>query len=294
MTEQLSARDCFDIGYSAFHKNNLEEAKRYFHEAIEKDPEAHEAMNQLGIVALHESNNDQAIEWWLKSLAIEESAETLSNLGFYYSQQEQLDKAKPYIKRACQSDPSRMDAMIQWAYIESTEGNFSKAEELLQPLLSHEVAMEQAHLMLAQVKSEQKLFTQAIEVLEELVEKDPESDEALLKLAKTHWTAGQHAASAQYYRMLLKRLPLHIDIIKEYGTLLRDHIDTKKSIELFQVNLTWAGNDWELHFHLALALEKDNQPELARQSYMNALELNPTENILRQKVAWFNAKLANK
>ena len=291
MTETLSAADCIDFGISAFNLTDYEKASQYFDEALSKNPDAHEAMNYKGLINLQLGDYNKAIEWWKGSIETQENTPALSNLGFHLSKQERFQEAKPYLKRAYEIAPSERSCAVQWAYIELLEKNFDTAEKILTGLIDSEVEgypeliNGNVYVMLAQVKTDQRDYDGAVETMEMLLHKIPDSLQAMHQLAKLYPLTKNYEAAGTCYKKVLEAMPDHLDIIKEYSTLLMEHIDAQASVDLIEDVLSRQNvPDWELYLLMALGYEKLKDHARALDAYSKASALNPSDQRLKNNI----------
>lgn len=291
MTELLSEADCLDMGYGAFNRNDYPLANDYFDQALARNPKSAEALNYKGLVALQLGAFEEAISWWHQSIQAKENAKALSNLGFYFSNNQRTQEAKPYLKRAYEIAPHEKNCAIQWAYIEALEKNFEVAESILEELLAAEaegypeLINESVYVMLSQVKSEQKDQEGAKAVIDLLLQKRPDSVTAIHQKARLCQILEQYTEANDLYQQLLKVVPDHTDVIKEYAGFLINHYDLKEAIAFLEEKSGQIGQDWELFTQLGLAHEKSGDLKQALKAFGQASELNPNYPNLKVKVA---------
>lgn len=290
MTETLSADDCLVTAISYLQRNEYALALEYLDKTLALNPESYEALTQKGIVSLQTGDHEKAIYWWKKSIEIKENTEALVNLGFYYSKLEKHQEAKPYLKRAYELSPQKKDSAIQWAFIEMLEGNFKKAENVLQELIDAEIEgypeliNENVYTMLSQVKAGTKDYQGGIAVLEGLLEKRPDSLIAVHNLAKLNQVDGNYTKANEHYQTILNSVPDNADLIKEYGTFLSTCIDPKTSINYLEEKLPLLKEDFEMQMLLALTYEKANEISKAIKAFERVAQLNPTDGRIPVKI----------
>ena len=284
MTNTLRSDELIQYGIVAYHKAKFEEAKKLFDQALEIDNEATEAMNYKGLLCLLTHDYEKAIFWWEKSLEVKENFDAITHLAFQYQRLENKEKAIPLLERALTLDGSRSDLAIALSVYELEDKNYTKAKALLEPYLDFEPVDEQLMMTYAHIHHQNAEYNTAIEILEKLFEKQPESCGALQQIAKIYWHLKEYIKAQTYYVKALNLLPNHLEILKEYGVLLRDHIKVDEAIEHFQKMRAGQENDAEVHYLLATCYEikKDHKPALTH--YKRAFELYPMAGCIRQKI----------
>ncbi|MFO8053684.1 MAG: tetratricopeptide repeat protein [Bacteroidales bacterium] len=108
----------------------LSKAKRDFHRTVEAKQDFYPAWIQLGLLAA-ENNDSNAVYYYRNALDIRpESTEALYNLGYYYQEQEQYDKAIQTYNQLLDIDPEFEHAYYNIGYIYLTgTGEYEKAEQ---------------------------------------------------------------------------------------------------------------------------------------------------------------------
>lgn len=281
----MTNTETFDLAVSHYHHNDLAEANKLFDEILNEDPEHISAINYKGLIALQSGQVDAAIENWKKSVAVEDSFDALSNLGFIYSRLNETNKAKEYLERAFRKDPNRVETAVQWAHLEASEKNFDKAEDILTPLLDLSPPYDNAFIVWAQVKESKGERQEAENGLKRLLSMSPNSTEGRLALAQFYYRTEGYENSKAQYEEILKHVPGHGQVQKEYACLLRDHIDVHQSIEVLESAIKSTPGDWELYYYLGIAFEKSEQTDQAIEAYEGAGRINSAEPFFQNRIA---------
>lgn len=90
----MSARELYSAGYSAFEAEDYETAAAIFKASVDKDPKYFHALSGLGFAYQRLKRYDEAIQVLEKHRALEPSNKTIdSTLGFVYKEAERLEEA---------------------------------------------------------------------------------------------------------------------------------------------------------------------------------------------------------
>ena len=289
----MNIQELLDVAEQDYHRAKLDAAKARFEEILNIDSRNTTALNFMGLISLQSGLALDAIEWWKKSLAIKDTFDALSNLGYIYSRMDN-SQAKAYFQRAFDLNPDRVDAAVEWAHLEGKEKNYEKAEQILLPILEVKPPYETAFVVLSQIQGEQGKTDEAEKILNHLLSLNAAATASRLALAQLYYQVQKFEQSADQYEEILKALPGHTQVEKEYGCLLRDHIDTEKSIEVFNTAIKSTSSDWELYYHLGIAFEKINMLDEAIRAYEEAKRVNSAEPFFENRIAELKQSLANK
>ena len=104
---QKDARDLFDRGM-AFHKSGrLEDARRLYEKALRIDPGCVDALNNLGVISIHERDFATAQRSFEKAIRLKpQYVDPYYNLGCLYALKGELSQGLAHLKRAISMDPS--------------------------------------------------------------------------------------------------------------------------------------------------------------------------------------------
>ena len=107
----LSATDYFQLGETSLSQRRLEEAARYFHQAITLKPDFAEAYNNLGRTLNDLGKLDEAIANFHQAIRLNpDFAEAHTNLGVTFFNQGKLNKALASYRRALTLNPDFVEA----------------------------------------------------------------------------------------------------------------------------------------------------------------------------------------
>src|SRR5712691_564963 len=127
------------------------------------------------------------------------------------------DESKQYLERAVLLDPTFGPAVLQLVDIYQKENEWTKAAELLQPLIGEDplnldLQRQQAYFYLRAGNSEK-----ARALFKQIVEADPKDARSLFYLAESLSDLEQYEEAEKIYRRLLEQTPNDPDLLASFG-----------------------------------------------------------------------------
>ncbi len=127
------------------------------------------------------------------------------------------DESKPYLERAVEIDPTFGPAIMQLVDIYQKENEWTKAAELLQPLISEDplnldLQRQQGFFYLRAGNSEK-----ARALFKQISEADPKDGRTKFYLAEALSDLEQYDEAQKIYRSLLEQTPEDVDILASFG-----------------------------------------------------------------------------
>jgi predicted Zn-dependent protease len=142
-------------------------------------------------------------------------------INFYYSQVltklGRGDESRQYLERAVQVDPTFAPAIMQLIDIYQKSNDWSKAADLMQPLISDDptnldLQRQQAFFYLRAGSAEKARAS-----FKALVDADPKDTRALFYLAEALNDLEQFGEADKIYQKLLEKTPADADVLASYG-----------------------------------------------------------------------------
>jgi len=127
------------------------------------------------------------------------------------------DESKQYLERAVLLDPTFGPAILQLVDIYQKENEFTKAAELLQPLIGEDplnldLQRQQAYFYLRAGNSEK-----ARALFKQIADADPKDTRARFYLAESLSDLEQYDEAQKIYRTLLEQTPEDVDVLASFG-----------------------------------------------------------------------------
>ena len=110
-TDNLSAKENYNIGYKAFHSEDYRKAISYYRKAIQLDPKFSDAMDNCGIAYRRLGNLDSAAYFYKESIKINpEGMVAHGNLAIIYSHQGKYEDAIKEYEEISKYNPNDPEA----------------------------------------------------------------------------------------------------------------------------------------------------------------------------------------
>ena len=229
-------------------------------------------------ISTHARNEDYLNEetLWIQSLAFsDQNARAHTNLGTYYSQHHEPEKALPHLKRAIeiQATPLRYHNLANTL---SLTGNFGEAIFYYTKALEQEPKNLASLLGLAEAYKASGKATDSIRIYQLALEADPKNQYALLGLARAYGSSGKNDDAIQTLKELCQLYPQNASYHFELGdslarsNLLKDaKIEFQRVLELDPKHAQALGNLGNLFL-----MEKDYAN--AKDCYAKSISLQPS------------------
>ena len=172
-----------NLGNSLRVQKKLEEAVKYYRQALKLNPNNAIALNNLGV--------------------------TLFELG-------QTEEAQKLYQKALEINPNYTDALYNLAVLLKTQGKNKEAEGQFRKVINNDPANIRAHGGLGQILKDQGQFDEAIKVFKTAVRIDPKNFQLNYLLADTLRDTGKLKEAIGYYK---KALSLNLHHARAWGDL---------------------------------------------------------------------------
>ncbi len=168
------------------------EAERLYQTVLRENPSHPDALNLMGLLAIEASQNDIALGYLRKAVALEPAiAMYRNNLGNALVVATRPEEALPHLERAVALDPGYADAWCNLAKAWRQLGDAGKAIKYFQQALAAAPGFLRAEAALAEIASEQGRFDEAMTAFAQILKQEPFHADALLGLAQARrFTAG--------------------------------------------------------------------------------------------------------
>jgi tetratricopeptide (TPR) repeat protein len=124
--EQLGNRELYEKASNLFNLGRFQEAKKLYEAVVEMDPGYVDALNNLGVIYIHDGNFDAAKENLEKAVRLDPAhVESYYNMACMYSIKGEIKQGLEYFKRAISLEKD----VRGWAMVDSDLQNLKTMDE---------------------------------------------------------------------------------------------------------------------------------------------------------------------
>ncbi len=284
-------------GIELYEARSIDEAKAQFEPLAAADPADPTATAYLGRIALANEQPDDAVEWFKKAVALDE---TNADFHFWLAQAYavKLQSAsfmeqgaiapafKEELDKAVELNPQHVMARIYLAsfYLNAPPiagGSTAKAAEQAEEILK--LDPKQGHQLMAQVLMKKNDFDGAEKEYLAVVEMDPKDVDVLFGLGRFYQEAKRWDKAFEAFEKILAIDPKHMNSLYQMGrTAVFSGENVDRAVECLKTFLTMEPGEGiptlgNAHWRLGMLYEKQGLKDMARKEYEEALELDPED-----------------
>jgi tetratricopeptide (TPR) repeat protein len=268
------------------------EAIKYYQQALDKDPASTDALQGIMNVYLAQKQLDQAIA------AARTQVSKSPNVGGFYDllgtalfQKKDLNAADAALHKAIELDKNNSDALLKLGQVQAAEGSVSQALATYQQSIKDHPREIGFYILAGEMYESQRNWDLAKEMYQKALQIQPDSPLASNNLAYVMLQQGGNVDVALAMAQTARRgMPDSSNAADTLGWAYFQKGVYQSAIQMFQESLRLnerkgAADDATVHYHLALAYEKLNQPTQARQQLERVLKINPNNNDARKALS---------
>jgi tetratricopeptide (TPR) repeat protein len=269
------------------------EAIRFYQMALDKDPTSADGLQGLMNAYLAQKQPDQAI-----AAARTQIAKVPNSSGFYdllgtalTQNKKDFAGADAAFHKAVDLDRNNSDALLKLAQVQAAEGSVSQALATYQQSIKDHPREISFYILAGMMYESQSNYDQARSMYQQALSIDPDNALASNNLAYLMLQQGGNVDvalnMAQKARRGMPDSPAAADTL---GFAYYQKGVYQSAIDMFQeslrLNQRSGGNDDAMvHYHLAMAYQKANQPVQARQQLERVLKISPNNNDARKALS---------
>jgi cellulose synthase operon protein C len=258
------------------------EAIKSYQQALDRDPASTDGLQGVMNAYMVQKQTDQAI-----AAAQAQIAKSPNNSGFYDLLGTALFEKKDYgaadaaFHRSIDLDKNNSDALLKLAQTQGAEGSVSQALATYQQSIKDHPREISFYLLAGMLYESQRNWEQARSMYQQALSIQPDNPLASNNLAYVMLQQGGNVDVALSMAQTARRgMPDSPDAADTLGWAYFQKGVYRSAIDMFQESLRLnakrgAADDPMVHYHLALAYQKANQPMLARQQLERVLKINP-------------------
>jgi cellulose synthase operon protein C len=280
------------MGNLYFAQKQYSEAIKFYQQALDKNPASTDAMQGLMNVYVAQKQPDQAI-----AAARAQIAKSPNTAGFYdllgtalFQYKKDLSGAEAAFRKAIELDKNNSDALLKLGEVQAAQGSVGQALALYQQSIKDHPRDIQFYILAGEMYESQSDWTNARSMYQKALEIQPDNPPASNNLAYVMLQQGGNVDVALAMAQTARRgMPDSSNAADTLGWAYFQKGVYQSAINLFQeairLNEKKGTDDPTVHYHLALAYQKANQPAQARQQLERALKIDPNNQDARKALA---------
>ncbi len=268
------------------------EAIKFYQEALDKDPASTEALQGIMNVYLVQKQPDQAVAAARAQIAKSPATGAFYDLlGTMLFQKKDLSGADAAFHKAIELDRNNSDALLKLGQVQAAEGSVDQALALYQQSIKDHPREIAFYILAGEMYESQHDWNNAKTMYQKALEVQPDNPLASNNLAYVMLQQGGNVDVALAMAQTARRgMPDSSNAADTLGWAYFQKGVYKSAIDLFQESIRLnekrgAADDPTVHYHLALAYQKANQPAQARQQLERVLKLSPNNSDARKALS---------
>uniref|UniRef100_UPI003562F6C8 tetratricopeptide repeat protein n=1 Tax=Desulfosarcina sp. TaxID=2027861 RepID=UPI003562F6C8 len=164
---QTHAWITYGAGMVYIKKKRYEAGSDKFRELLAAHPQYGDAIAQLGVIERNQGRRDNAKRYIEKTLS-QDPENKIANyqFGLFHLENREYVDAADHFSRVLKADPSHTCAMIQLAIVAGRNGDFKKAETLVNDAYDKDDKLTDAFAKLGWIKAEKQDWAGALEIMD--------------------------------------------------------------------------------------------------------------------------------
>ncbi|MCI2429746.1 tetratricopeptide repeat protein, partial [Candidatus Acetothermia bacterium] len=185
--KELFASECVNLGTAYGLEGKHDQAAKWFHKALEVQPDKHEAWNNLGVTYAKKQEYDRATEAHHKALEIKpDKHEAWYNLGNAYAKKQEYDRAIEAYRKALEIKPDMHEAWYNLGNAYADKQEYDRATEAYHKALEIKPDDHEAWNNLGIAYADKQEYDRAIEAYHKALEIKPDKHEAWNNLGNAY------------------------------------------------------------------------------------------------------------
>jgi len=176
-------------------QNYFEDAIPLLESGLKIVPQRADLHAALGESYFMSGKTEKAIAEFQKLIELDPSARSYGFMGLSYRHLGRFDEALKYFQEGLKLDPHNTSCLFNIGFIEERQGNYARAEDLLQQALHSNPDFPEALLELANLRMKDKKFVEAIDLLRKFVKVSRDPADGYYRLAMAERSLHQTAAA---------------------------------------------------------------------------------------------------
>jgi tetratricopeptide (TPR) repeat protein len=259
------------------------EAEKAYQQGLDKEPGSTDALSGVMNTYIADKQPDKAV-----AAANAQIAKVPNNSGFYdllgtalFQNKQDKDGAEAAFRKSADIDKSNSDALLKLGQVQVAKGSTDQAIATYQQSLKDNPREVSFYILIGELYESKQDWTNAKSAYQKALELKPDNALASNNLAYVLLQTGGNVDIALSLAQTGRRgMPDSPNAADTLGWVYYQKGAYKSAIDLFQESIKLSEknkspDDPTVHYHLGLAYQKDDQPNLARQHLERVLKINP-------------------
>jgi tetratricopeptide (TPR) repeat protein len=278
-----SAVGYIQMGNLRLQQKQLPAAAKAFQQALDHDQSSSDALRGLMNIYINQKQIDKAV-----TLVNAQIAKAPGSSAFYdllgtilYNNKKDLDGAEQAFKKSAELDKNNADALVKLGQVQIAKGAVDQALATYQNSVKDNPRDASFYILMGELYESRREWDNAKQAYQKALEILPDNPLASNNLAYVMLESGGNVDVALSLAQVGRRgMPDSPNAADTLGWVFYQKGSYKAAIDLFQEAIKLGeknklADDATMHYHLGLAYQKDNQPELAKQHLERVLKINP-------------------
>ena len=192
----------YNLGLFYLNQSNVDEAIKYFNKSLSLDPRFYQAWNMLGLAHASKGHLDESVKAYKKCLEINpQYSEVHNNLGTVYQEMGQYDNAEASYRAALadMTYANRESPLYNLARLNVLQNRLDEALDNIQKAIQFKPRFAMAHDLRGLIQERLNNLPEAIASYEAAVKLVPEEVPFNYHLAVAHFKAGNYPKAKEIF-----------------------------------------------------------------------------------------------
>jgi len=272
----MTISQALELAVSHHQAGRLADAEALYRQILATQPNHHDALHLLGVIAHQAGRHDLAVDWIRRAIVITPSNPAAHcNLGRAVRALGRLEEAAASYRRALELKPGHLQAQIDLAAVLAALGRLDEAIDAWRRALQIDPTLAEAHSNLGNALRVRGRFDEAVASCRHAVELSPGNPEAQVNLGAALAAQGRLDEAIAAYRGALQIKPGLPEAHNNLGLALRRRGRPDEAMAAFQHALQLNPGYPNAHNNLGAALAGQGRLDEAVTAFHRALHLKP-------------------
>ena len=234
MKKEFNLQKIFELAYKNHEKENFHEAKDYYNQILEIEPNHFQSLALLGALFLQIKEFDLAKPLLEKVVQIDpNNLDANNNLGIIFKELGEPKKAIKFYEKVIEINPNYIHAKINLGIVHQDLGDFKKAVSCYEKAIEINPNHAETHNNLGALFQDLGDFKKAVSCYEKAIEINPNHAETHNNLAFVQKKIGEYPKAIKSYEKVIEINPNNLDANNNLGEIFKELREYLKAINYF-------------------------------------------------------------